>query len=431
MSNYVLGAGITGLSVALATKWPIFESEKIPGGICSSYYMRAGDKRRFHQVPDNGEAYRFEIGGGHWIFGANDCALSFMHKFTQTKDYMRDSAVCFNKKGLYVPYPIQNNLRFLDKEIVNKVLKKLSGDINGNFSTMKKWLLGNFGTTLCELFFYPFHELYTANLYDKIVPQDSYKSPVDIKLVRQGAKSDTPSAGYNVSFRYPVGGLNTLVQGIEKECDVHYGKRVTRIDIKEKMIYFTDERAVPYNQLISTLPLDKMIEMTGLKVDVQPDPYSSVLVLNIGAVRGDRCPNEHWLYNPDSKSGFHRVGFYSNVDTSFLPRLKQAQQSHVGIYVERAFDGGQKPHDEDIELYIDAVVEELQGWGYIKDVEIVDSTWIDTAYTWSWPNSNWRELSMQVLKENDIYQVGRYGTWKFQGILQSRKDGLEVGGMLS
>ena len=127
--------------------------------------------------------------------------------------------------------------------------------------------------------------------------------------------------------------------------------------IKALVRNFADESIVPYNRLISTLPLDKMMEMTGLNVEAQPDPYSSVLVLNIGAVRGDRCPDAHWLYNPDSKAGFHRVGFYSNVDISFLPRLKQTQQSHVGIYVERAFDGGQKPHKKDIELYIDAVIE--------------------------------------------------------------------------
>ena len=62
-----------------------------------------------------------------------------------------------------------------------------------------------------------------------------------------------------------------------------------------------------------------MIAMSGLAVDGTPEPYTSVLVLNIGAVRGPECPEDHWLYNPDATSGLHRVGFYSNVDTHFLP----------------------------------------------------------------------------------------------------------------
>lgn len=42
------------------------------------------------------------------------------------------------------------------------------------------------------------------------------------------------------------------------------------------------------------------------------------------------------LYNPDAKSGFHRVGFYSNVDCSFQPKSARQANEGVSIYVERA-----------------------------------------------------------------------------------------------
>src|SRR5262249_60583870 len=71
--------------------------------------------------------------------------------------------------------------------------------------------------------------------------------------------------------------------------------------------------------LVTTLPLNRMMEMTGLTTQAKPDPYTAVLVLNVGAVRGPRCPDDHWIYNSDAKSGFHRIGIYSNVDRSFLP----------------------------------------------------------------------------------------------------------------
>jgi hypothetical protein len=121
------------------------------------------------------------------------------------------------------------------------------------------------------------------------------------------------------------------------------------------------------------------------------------------------------------------VGFYSNVDVSFLPKSSQVTNNRVSIYVERAFLGGQKPPEVDIQHYTKEAVKELQGWQYIDQVEVVDPTWINVAYTWSWPNSQWRSKAIKCLEEQKIYQVGRYGRWIFQGIADSIRDGFIVG----
>jgi len=77
------------------------------------------------------------------------------------------------------------------------------------------------------------------------------------------------------------------------------------------------------------------------------------------------------------------------------------------------------------------VVQELQAWEWIEDVDVADPTWVETAYTWTWPNSQWREEAMRVLQEYGIYQLGRYGRWApkvaDQGIAQSIRDGLCAG----
>jgi protoporphyrinogen oxidase len=166
--------------------------------------------------------------------------------------------------------------------------------------------------------------------------------------------------------------------------------------------------------------------MAGLEVDEEPAFYTSVLVLNIGATRGSKCPDDHWLYIPDSDSRFHRVGFYSNVDPSFLPKSSREDKDRVSIYVERAYANGQKPTDNEIEAYSENVVKELKSWGFIEEVETVHPTWIDVAYTWSMPGSNWRELAINELKKHGVHQVGRYGRWVFQGIAESIKDGFSA-----
>lgn len=421
--NIILGAGMTGLAAGLKAGLPVFEAIDSPGGICSSYYIRPGEHTRLSRMPEDKEAYRFELGGGHWIFGADSDILDFIENLTPVKQYTRHSAVYFREKQLYVPYPLQNHLRFLPQKIVKQALAEMGTPSQNSPGTMQEWLKQCFGPTLCELFFYPFHEFYTAGLYKTIAPQDAYKSPVDRSLVIQGASQEAPPVGYNATFAYPTTDLRDLAQRMADRCHIYYGKKTVKVDISDKIVYFADGSEKPYHKLISTLPLNRMLEMAGLKTEAEPDPYTSVLVLNIGAIRGEQCPNDHWLYISDSTSGFHRVGFYSNVDVSFLPRSSQKDHNRVSIYVERAYYGKQQPSEQEIHSYADSVIKELQEWDFIKDVEVIDPTWIEVAYTWSYPSSDWKQQGLQKLEKYGIYQLGRYGRWKFQGIADSIQDG--------
>jgi len=240
----------------------------------------------------------------------------------------------------------------------------------------------------------------------------------------------TGPAGYNVSFLYPPKGLDVFIDRLSKSCDIRFGKEVVDIDVDRKIIYFKKGKSIRYEKIVSTLPLNKMLEITGIKTNVRRDPFSSVLVLNIGAIKGARCPKEHWLYIPDSKSGFYRVGFYSNVNRSFISGPSEWCDERVSIYVEKAYNEGNKPTDKEITRYSSSVIRELQKNGFIGDVETLNINWVDVAYTWSWPDSAWKNLAITALKKHDIYQAGRYGLWKFQGIADSIRDGLSCESIL-
>ncbi|MEJ5330086.1 MAG: FAD-dependent oxidoreductase [Desulfobaccales bacterium] len=428
--NIILGGGVTGLAAGVVSGWPIYEAEASPGGICSSYYMRPGDPQRYNEPPADGEAYRFEIGGGHWIWGREQDTLEFIRSFARLKNYERLSAVYFPDRDLYVPYPIQNHLSSLPPDVAGKALDDILQGGYQPVSTLADWLRANFGTTLYDLFFGPFHELYCAGLHDQIAPQDMYKSPVDKNLIIKGAQEKTPVVGYNASFLYPEKGLNDLVFRMAAKCHINYGKKVVKINVIEKEVQFDDGTKIGYDKIISTLPLNQMMEITGLDPLVPADPYTSVLVVNIGAMCGPRCPKEHWLYIPRSRSGFHRVGFYSNVDASFLPISCRDKHNRVSIYVERSFRGGEKPEAGGVKAYEAAVVKELQSWGFIEETEVMDSTWIPIAYTWSRPNSSWREESFELNASHSIYQAGRFARWTNQGITESIRQGLETVSLL-
>jgi protoporphyrinogen oxidase len=423
----VLGGGMTGLGAGLSGL-PVYEAEESPGGICSSYYVRSGDSQRLHTRPTDGKAYRFELGGGHWIFGGDPLVLKLISSLVPVKKYARRSAIWLSREGLLVPYPIQNHLRYLGPHRAAVCLREIleAAMTRRSSSTMAEWLRHSFGPTLYELFFGPFHKLYTAGLFEKIAPQDPHKSPFDINLVVEGAFRETKAVGYNTTFVYPVDGLNTLAERMAAQGSIRYGKRAVRVDPDAKEVEFADGTLAHYEVLLSTLPLNRMVAMTGLKTIAPPDPSPSVLVVNIGAQRGPNCPDEHWVYVPHSRAGFHRVGFYSNVDASFLPVGARAEEL-VSIYVEKAFGEDEKPSRQEISAFCQMVVEELKEWGWIGPVDVIDPTWIDVAYTWSWVGSHWRSEALAALESKGIYQVGRYARWVFQGIADSIRDGLLAG----
>ena len=170
-----------------------------------------------------------------------------------------------------------------------------------------------------------------------------------------------------------------------------------------------------------------MLELTGLALPGAPAPHTSVLVLNIGARRGPRYPADHWLYIPRSASGFHRVGFYSNVAEHFVPAAQRGRGTAACLYVERSFAGGDRPPDDAVASYSAAVVRELQDWGFIAEVDVVDPTWVDVAYTWNHPGSTWMRDASAALAGHGIRLAGRYARWSFQGIADSLRDGYLAG----
>lgn len=395
----ILGAGVTGLAAGIKTGAPILEANAYPGGICYSYTK-------------NG--YHFESGGGHWLFGTDKKTLNFIRSLAHFKSYRRNSAVFFPKDNLYIPYPLQAHLSFLPKKIALKALNELREHDKRRppeMPTFSDWLKSSFGETLCQLFFFPYNKAYTDNLYTKIAPQDVFKNPIGQKT------------GYNQIFIYPTKGLSYLIGKMAQECQINLNKKVVDIETQNKKISFADKTISKYKTIISTLPLNKMVQLTRLKINEPSPPYTSAIVTNIGAEKGKKCPPYHWLYLPQTKSGFHRVGFYSNVDTLFLPHDKK---NRVSLYVETTFQGGDKPKIKTVNQQTSSMIKELQEWQFINKVEVIDPTWIEVAYTWSWPGSNWKEKAIAALEKNDIYQIGRYGRWHFQGILESIKEGLTV-----
>lgn len=414
----VIGGGVSGLAVGIASGGLVLEAADDPGGLCCSYYVASDGSAHSPVAPVDGDAFRFERGGGHWIFGGEPAVIRQLDAWAPMVRYERRAAIHFHDRDALVPYPLQEHVDHFGSEFARRVAREAAGRLDGDPSTMRDWLMARFGPTLCDAFFYPFHERYTAGAYAHVAPQDSYKSP-------------PTGRGYNATVAYPRAGLGELARQMAARANVRFGAGVVGIDTDAKELALADGATVPYDTLVSTIPLHETVALADARVDAEPDPYTSAMVWNIGASRGPKCPDDHWVYLPTSASGAHRVGFYSNVDESFLPVSARGRGDRVAAYVEHAYAGGEPPSAAALAHDRAAMLDELQALGWIGDVEVVDPTWIDVAYTWSRPGSNWVESARSALAERGVRTVGRYATWRFQGIADSVRDGLVAGAELA
>ena len=103
---------MTGIAAGISSGFPVFEAEQQPGGICRSYYLRPGVSQRLTSAPDDGASYRFEIGGGHWIFGGDPLILHFLESLDRLTVLPTPLRRLFSRKRLLCPLSVAKQFAF-------------------------------------------------------------------------------------------------------------------------------------------------------------------------------------------------------------------------------------------------------------------------------------------------------------------------------
>jgi protoporphyrinogen oxidase len=430
----VIGGGVSGLFCGFLTGAPIYEQNAYPGGLLASYCFNPYTGEKSHCKKREEEAVLFEIGGGHWLWGIdnNEDIYNILRRFSDFKRYLRRSSVYLTDYDLFVPYPLQYHIRHLPRDLRDKTLediitsRKESRNIDYNKLTFAEFLRRAFGETLYKTFFEPYNYSYTAGLLYEVAPPRRMKVPDDIETIIKGSRKDfSVTTGYNAYFYYPVIGLGPLMWRLYDETKCHLGHRVTSIDIIRRQLIVNDNNAIKYDIAYVAIPLLKILEISDMK-DFQRhhDPYTSVLVINVLAKRGRNTPKDHWVYVSRSKSGFHRIGYYSNVDEMFLPK-KYRSKNYVSAYIEKTFRYDSSPTNLNTE--VTKILKEVEELNFIGEVIALDYNFVEIAYTWQRPSSTWADNVIHVLSNHNIITVGRYAKWgKVEGIVESMKDAFKT-----
>ena len=163
------------------------------------------------------------------------------------------------------------------------------------------------------------------------------------------------------------------------------------------------------------MPLNKFLELLGGYEElIDKMSYNKVLVFNLGFDKpSPLCKKEHWLYIPDQKTNYYRVGFYNNI----------LGQDKLSMYIEIGYGKNQKIDKKEIDKQLKLTLKNLEKDNIIsKNMKLVDyeSIIMDPAYVHIETETTKKiEKAKEKLEKNSIYTIGRYGAWIYNSMEDS------------
>ena len=223
---------------------------------------------------------------------------------------------------------------------------------------------------------------------------------------------------YNSSFLYPKNGafsfIKVLYDNLDKE-KILLNSTIIEINTKKKYAVLSTGEKIEYEYLINTMPLNKFLELLGGYEElIDKMSYNKVLVFNLGFDKpSPLCKKEHWLYIPDQKTNYYRVGFYNNI----------LGQDKLSMYIEIGYGKNQKIDKKEIDRQLKLTLKNLEKDNIIsKDMKLVDyeSIIMDPAYVHIETETTKKiEKTKEKLEKNSIYTIGRYGAWIYNSMEDS------------
>jgi protoporphyrinogen oxidase len=418
-SIVIIGAGISGISIAYFLKKPsiVLEKNQQAGGLCRSFYKGG---------------FTFDC-SGHFIHIKDKNILDLVSKLTSNIiEVKRNTSIYFNKQ--LIPFPFQANLYYLEEKIKQECVKGIIDRENiqiDNKMPFINWSKAMFGTGITKHFMEPYNyklwsyslEKLTAQWTGPFVPKPEAES-----IIKTAYKKNTVKYGYNSSFFYPKkGGVQALIDGFLKKIKSPiFNSETVQIDLKNKTVKTKDGNIFNFTSIISTQSLKSLIRQIknvpqSIKTAADKLIHNSVLCINIGIKSKKGLPmllkGIHWLYIPDKTLPFYRVGIYSNVSSTLAPK------NTYSFYIEySSLNGKYKGKD--------SVIKDLKRIGFInQDDEILEIDEVNMPEAYVIFDKN-REKSLEIIKDyllkNNIYSIGRYGAWEYSFIEKNIQDAKEL-----
>jgi protoporphyrinogen oxidase len=412
----ILGAGPTGLGAAYRLQelghqdWDLYEQNDYIGGLAASF--------------EDDKGFTYDV-GGHVLFSHYEYYDGLVEKLLGDNytEIMRESWIWM--MGGFIPYPFQNNIKYLPRE---QVLECLLGLIEAqrqprDSDTFEEWINATFGEGIARHFMLPYNYKVWAHPPAMMSKQWMAErvSVVDTERVLRNVVLDRDdiSWGPNNKFKYPLhGGTGGIYQAFMPyvEPKLHLQKTARRVDLDAKIVEFDDGSITGYDVLISSLPVDQLVAWSKGVPSVVRDAgtslsHSGSYIVGVGVSRP--CPSEKcWIYFPEDDCPFYRVTYLSNYSPFIAP-----DENHFLLLTETSHSPWKPEKKADI---VDRVVNGLIATGLLDEADrarIASTYLIDVPYSYPVPTLERDDALATIqpfLMSNDVYSRGRFGAWLYE-----------------
>ncbi len=412
----IVGAGPCGLACARELdrlrhqNWILLERAHAPGGLARSVLDPAG--------------FTWDL-GGHVVFSVFGEFDNILHDVIGDDLLYHDRSSYIRFSDRWVPYPFQNNLRYLPDAVTAECLAGLAAVPGGtpdmDFET---WILATFGAGIARYFMTPYNRKVWATPLTAMSARwiAERVSVVDyahaLANVRDGR--DDVAWGPNNTFAFPrAGGTGEIYRRLALRLAdrLRYRTAVVEIDADGRLLRTADGTQWGYDALVSTMPLDRLVSSLRSAPDAVRSAASDLVhngVLMVGV--GYEAPltdTKSWTYFPSPHVPFYRVTNFAKYSAANVPGGKTDRLS--SYMTETAYSRHLPGSRSDIETRVECGLREA---GVVKGRPEVASVHVeDIKYAYPVPTLN-RDRALAVIQpwlmKRAIYSRGRFGAWRYE-----------------
>jgi len=422
----ILGAGLTGLSAAYHLNLKPFvlvERAECVGGHARSE-RRAG--------------YTFDV-TGHWLHLRDPRVQALVARLFRPGELVEiERCASVLSHGVLLPYPFQANLYGLPLKLVQECLvgfvEACEAAARGDGPeprTFEDYAIARFGRGIARHFFIPYNTKLWGMHPNCLTPAwvSRYIPVPEVDQLIGGAIGlQQHGLGYNPRFLYPkAGGIDALPKALLRGIlgrgagELRTKTDVEEVDpLKKRVKLAGGSDWLHYDALISTIPLPELIRRIP-QAPTHIQRLSAELrcvswrYLNV-ATRTSPPVDYHWVYVPEERYPFFRVGVFNNAVPSMAP------PGGGSLYVELTDRVGAVNMPEVLQALADAGAITA-----VRDVVFADVRDIEYAYVVF--DDAYEEATRTIhqwLHGVGLRSCGRYGAWIYNAMEDSIIQGMEA-----
>ncbi len=241
----------------------------------------------------------------------------------------------------------------------------------------------------------------------------------DLEEMIEGALSPVPKPmGPNARFGYPLrGGFQALMDGFlpRLKGELRLGTRVAAVSPSRHTVTLNDGSVVPYEYLISTMPLPVLVRLAGEEAPEEVRRaaaglrHVSVRTVNLGVGR-EKLTEKHWIYYPE-ETVFHRIFVQGNASPHCNP------PGGFGLTCEITYCPKNKPLPCDDDALIERCIADCRKVGIFgPDDPIWAANQVDLPHAYV-VYDHARPKNVATIRDwlatQGILLAGRYSEWEY------------------